>query len=175
LIARLAGTGAIRALDLKGQYEGTVVDQPPDPDLYERVIEGIPEAVIEDPALTEETRPILRDHEERVAWDATIHGVEDVEALPWEPSWLNVKPSRFGSVESLFETIEHCDGRGIATYGGGQFELDAGRGQIQALASIFYPDAANDVAPGGYNDPEITEGLPTSPLSMPEAHAGFRW
>ena len=175
LVERLAETGAVRALDLKGQYEGTVVDQEPDPELYERVIKGLPEAVIEDPALTEETRPILEGHEDRVAWDATIHGVADIEALPFEPSWMNIKPSRFGSVESLLETIEYCNEREITIYGGGQFELDVGRGQIQALASIFYPDSANDVAPGGYNDPEIAEGLPTSPLSPPEDSDGFRW
>ena len=139
------------------------------------MIEGLPDAVIEDPALTEDTRPILDRHEERVAWDATIHGVADIEALPFEPSWMNIKPSRFGSVESLFETIEYCTEREITMYGGGQFELDVGRGQIQALASIFYPDSANDVAPGGYNDPEIAEGLPTSPLSPPDVREGFRW
>lgn len=175
LVERLADTGAVRALDLKGQYEGTVVDQAPDPELYERVIEGLPDAVIEDPALTEETRPILDNYEDRVAWDATIHGIADIEDLPWEPSWMNIKPSRFGSVESLFETIEYCDEREITIYGGGQFELDVGRGQIQALASIFYPESANDIAPGGYNDPEIAAGLPKSPLSPPENPNGFRW
>lgn len=175
LIDRLADTGAVRVVDLKGQYEGTEVDQAPDPDLYERVVEGLPEAVIEDPALTEGTRPVLEGHEERVSWDATIHGLESVEELPWEPDWLNVKPSRFGSVESLFETIEFCLEREITMYGGGQFELDVGRGQIQAIASLFYADSANDVAPGAYNDPEIHDGLPTSPLSPPEASEGFRW
>ncbi|KYH25664.1 hypothetical protein HAPAU_23390 [Halalkalicoccus paucihalophilus] len=175
LVERLAETGAVRVVDLKGQYEGTEVDQAPDPELYERVVEGLPEAVIEDPAITEGTRSVLTGHEERVSWDATIHGLESLEELPWEPEWLNVKPSRFGSVESLFETVDHCTEHGITTYGGGQFELDVGRGQIQALASLFYPDSANDVAPGVYNDPEIPEGLPTSPLSPPEESTGFRW
>lgn len=175
LVDRLAETGAVRVLDLKGQYEGTEVDQAPDPELYERVLTGIPDAVIEDPAITDETRPVLDGDEGRVSWDATIHGVGDIETLPWQPSWLNVKPSRFGSVESLFETIEYCLDHGITTYGGGQFELDVGRGQIQALASLFYPDDPNDVAPGGYNDPEVPAGLPTSPLSPPEESAGFRW
>ncbi|ADJ15394.1 hypothetical protein [Halalkalicoccus jeotgali] len=175
LIERLAETGAVRVVDLKGQYEGTEVDQAPDPDLYERVIEGLSEAVIEDPALTSDTRPVLEGHEERVSWDATIHGLTDVESLPWEPNWLNIKPSRFGSIESLFETIEFCDEHDITMYGGGQFELDVGRGQIQAIASLFYPDSANDVAPGAYNDPEIPDGLPTSPLSPPAEHDGFRW
>lgn len=175
LVERLAATNAVQVLDLKGQYEGTEVDQAPDPELYDRVVEGLPEAVIEDPALTEETRPVLEGHEGRVSWDATIHGLADVEALPWEPDWLNVKPSRFGSIESLFETIEFCGERDITMYGGGQFELDVGRGQIQAIASLFYPDSANDVAPGAYNDPNIPEGLPTSPLSPPAESQGFRW
>lgn len=175
LVERLAETGAVRTLDLKGRYEGTVVDQAADPELYELVAEGFPDAVIEDPALTAETRPILDGYEGRIAWDAPIHGIESVEDLPWEPSWLNVKPSRFGSIESLFETIEYCLDRGVTMYGGGQFELGVGRGQIQALASLFYPDGPNDVAPGGYNDPEIATGLPRSPVSPPDAPAGFRW
>ena len=35
-------------------------------------------------------------------------------------------------------------------YGGGQFELGPGRGQIQYLASVFHPDGPNDVAPTGF-------------------------
>ena len=50
LVAELAATGAIDSVDLKGQYEGTVVDQPADPALYRRVIEALPDAWIEDPA-----------------------------------------------------------------------------------------------------------------------------
>ena len=49
-------------------------------------------------------------------------------------------------------------------YGGGQFELGPGRGQIQYLASLFHPDGPNDVAPKGYNAPEPASGLETSPL-----------
>lgn len=175
LVDRLAGTDAVRAVDLKGRYEGTVVDQAPDPALYELVVKGFPDAVIEDPALTEGTRPILAGHENRIAWDAPIHGIESIEGLPFEPTWLNVKPSRFGSVESLFETIEYCTERDIGLYGGGQFELGVGRGQIQALASLFYPHSANDVAPGGYNDPEIAADLPSSPLDPPADPVGFGW
>ncbi|WP_049898729.1 enolase-like domain-containing protein [Halococcus agarilyticus] len=175
LIERLADTGRVRVLDLKGQYRGTSVDQAADPDLYERVIEGVPDATIEDPALTEETRPLFDGHEERVSWDAPIHGVETVESLPWEPSVLNVKPSRFGSVESLFETIEYCREHDIECYGGGQFELDVGREHLHALASLFYPDAPNDVAPRAYNDPDLAEDLPTSPLAPPSTPTGLGW
>lgn len=175
LIEEVAALEAVRILDLKGQYEGTDVDVPADPVLYERIVEGFPDAVIEDPALTDETWAVLEGHEDRVSWDAPIHGVADVEALPWEPSWLNVKPSRFGSLESLLETLEYCAERGIRCYGGGQFELGVGREQIQAIASLYYADSPNDVAPRQYNDPEPDEGLPRSPLEPSAEPVGFGW
>ena len=163
-IARLAETGAVRTLDLKGAYSGTDVDQPPDPTLYRRVLEGFPDAIVEDPAVTEETRPLLEAHTDRISWDYPITGLSALESLPWEPTWINVKPSRFGSVRSLFETLGYCLENDIRLYGGGQFELDVGRDHIQGLASLFYPDAPNDVAPGGYNDPSPPETLAGSPL-----------
>ncbi|WP_336135573.1 hypothetical protein [Natronomonas amylolytica] len=175
LVDRLAETDAVRILDLKGQYEGTDVDQSGDPDLYELVVEAFPEAVIEDPDLTDETRPIIEAAGDRISWDYPITSVDSVEALPWEPNWLNVKPSRFGSVRSVLATIEYARDRGIRCYGGGQFELDVGRAHIQALASLFYPDAPNDVAPGGYNDPEPRPDLPSSPLAPPKERRGIAW
>lgn len=69
VVERLAATDAVRTLDLKGQYHGTTVDQPADPELYERIIEGFPEALIEDPELNEETRPLFEGEESRVTWD----------------------------------------------------------------------------------------------------------
>ena len=175
VIDELAATGAIETLDFKGHYEGTEVDTPADPDFYQRLLDAFPEAVIEDPALTDETRPLFDDHEGRVSWDAPIHGIADIEALPFEPSWLNIKPSRFGSVESLLSTIEYCEERDMQLYGGGQFELDVGRRHIQLLASLFYPDAPNDVAPPAYNDPEPRSDVPASPLDVTEVTAGFGW
>jgi hypothetical protein len=169
----LAATGSVVTLDFKGHYEGTEVDTPPDPDLYEHLLEALPEAIVEDPALTEQTRPLFEGHEDRIAWDAPIHGIDDIEALPFEPDWLNIKPSRFGSVESLLATIAYCEDRDIQTYGGGQFELDVGRRHIQLLAGIFYPDAPNDVAPRGYNDPDPSGELPSSPLAPPTVERGF--
>ena len=64
---------------------------------------------------------------------------------------VNVKPSRFGGLQRLCAGYDYCAERGIGAYGGGQFELGPGRGQIQYLASLFHPDTPNDVAPGGYN------------------------
>jgi hypothetical protein len=70
---------------------------------------------------------------------------------------------------------EHCEANGIGMYGGGQFELGPGRGQIQYLASLFHPDGPNDTAPSGYNDVEPAEGLPVSPLDPATSDVGFRW
>jgi hypothetical protein len=175
LVAELAATGAVESIDLKGRYTGTVVDQPPDPALYRRVAEGFPDAWIEDPALTPETEAVLAPHRDRITWDEPIHSVADIEALPFPPRGINLKPSRFGSLAVLLETYDYCAGEGIRPYGGGQFELGPGRGQIQYLASLFHPDAPNDVAPGAFNEAEPRPGLPRSPLEPAPAPTGFRW
>ncbi|HVY97298.1 MAG TPA: hypothetical protein VHA54_10105, partial [Solirubrobacterales bacterium] len=57
LIAALAETGAVDSLDLKGFYKGTPVDVATDPELYAKLIETFPEAWLEDPDVTEETKP----------------------------------------------------------------------------------------------------------------------
>ena len=114
----------------------------PDPELYRRVVDGLPDAWLEDPALTPETEAVLEPHHERVTWDAVIHSVADIEALRWPPRTVNVKPSRFGSVERLFAAYDYCEAHGIGAYGGGQFELGVGRGQIQLLAALFHPEHA---------------------------------
>ena len=62
---------------------------------------------------------------------------------------VNIKPSRLGGLRNLLDAYDYCAERGIGNYGGGQFELGVGRGQIQYLASLFHPDAPNDVAPDG--------------------------
>jgi L-alanine-DL-glutamate epimerase-like enolase superfamily enzyme len=175
LIAEIAALGIVDSIDLKGAYEGTPVDQGADPVLYERVANAFPDAWLEDPALTPETDAVLAPHRERITWDAPIHSVADVEALPFPPRTINLKPSRFGSLSALFDAYDYCAERGIAPYGGGQFELGPGRGQIQYLASLFHPDASNDVAPGGYNATEPVPGLPTSPLPPRQAPTGFSW
>jgi hypothetical protein len=175
LVERLAETGRVRVLDLKGYYEGTDVDAEPDAALYELVLSGFPDAVIEDARFTSETEAILAERADRLAWDYPITGVESVRALPVDPDWLNVKPSRFGTVESLLEFLEYCEREDIRLYGGGQFELGVGREHVQALASLFYPDAPNDVAPPAYNDPDPTGELPRSPLQPGTDPSGLSW
>jgi L-alanine-DL-glutamate epimerase-like enolase superfamily enzyme len=175
LIAELVDTGAVDSVDFKGLYSGTVVDQPPDPLLYRRVVEAFPQAWIEDPALTAETEPVLAPHRERFSWDAPIHSIEDIEALAFPPRMVNIKPSRLGGVRNLLDAYDYCAAREIGNYGGGQFELGVGRGQNQYLASLFHADAPNDVAPTGFNLPDTPAGLPSSPLAPVPAATGFRW
>ena len=170
---RLQATGRVACVDLKSYYEGTVVDNPPEPTLYRNVVECFPDAVIEDAKPTEATRAILEPAAHRLSWDAPVHSLADVLGLPFPVRVLNIKPSRFGTLERLLETIEHCGREGIALYGGGQFELGPGRYQIQALASLFYPEGGNDVAPGVFNTTPPGPGLPTSPLPVPERPHGF--
>jgi hypothetical protein len=175
LIAQLVETGAVDSVDMKGLYKGTVVDQPPDPALYRRVVEAFPNAWIEDPALTPEIDVLLEPHRDRITWDAIIHSVADIEGLPFPPKMVNIKPSRLGSLHELFAAYDYCEARGIGAYGGGQFELGPGRGQIQYLAALFHPDTPNDVAPSGFNLPDPAPGLPSSPLEPRPAELGFRW
>ena len=176
LIAQLVATGAVDSVDFKSLYRGTVVDQPPDPVLYERVVAAFPHAWLEDPdVLTPETAAILADHRDRITWDAPIHGIADIEALPFPPRMVNVKPSRIGGLKALCDTYDYCDEHGIGMYGGGQFELGPGRGQAQYLAALFHPDNPNDLAPSDYNRDEPPPGLPSSPLDPRPDAVGFRW
>ena len=165
LIAELVATGAVDSVDFKGLYEGTLVDQPADPALYTRVIEAFPDAWIEDPKLTPEIDALLEPHRDRITWDANIHSIADIEALPFAPRMVNLKPSRLGGIKPLFDAYDYTAERGIGAYGGGQFELGVGRGHIQYLASIFHPDTPNDTSPTGFHVADPPPGLDSSPLA----------
>src|SRR3954453_12156295 len=175
LISELRDMGVVDSLDLKGQYHGTVVDNPADPDRYRLLAETFPDVWLEDPKINDETDPVLEPHRHRITWDAIIHSIDDIESLPFPPKMVNIKPSRFGGLPELFGAYDYCEQRGIRAYGGGQYELGVGRGHIQYLASLFHPDTPNDVAPAGYNDPSVQDGLPSSPLRPRIAATGFRW
>ncbi len=175
MIAQLVETGAVDSLDLKGQYRGTVVDVETDPELYAKLVEAFPDAWLEDPDVNDETRPILEPVRDRLTWDAPIHSIADIEALPWPPRMVNIKPSRIGGLRDLCATYDYCAEREIGAYGGGQWELGVGRGQIQVLASLFHPDTPNDTAPRGYNEADPPPGLPISPMQPTLSPTGFRW
>jgi hypothetical protein len=176
LIAALVQTGAVDSIDFKALYHGTVVDQPPDPVLYQRVLEAFPDAWIEDPDIVnDQTAEVLSGAHDRITWDAPIHSIADIEALAFPPRMVNLKPSRIGGLKQLCDTYDYCAERGIGAYGGGQFELGPGRGQAQYLASMFHAGTPNDLAPVGYNENEPGPGLPSSPLAPAADAVGFRW
>jgi hypothetical protein len=176
VIEALVDTGAVDSVDFKALYRGTVVDQPPDPVLYERVVTAFPDAWLEDPdVVTPETAVVLEPYHDRITWDAPIHSIADIEALPFPPRMVNIKPSRIGGLKKLCDTYDYCAENGIGAYGGGQFELGPGRGQAQYLASLFHPDTPNDLAPVGFNENEPPAGLPSSPLTPTPTPVGFRW
>ncbi len=170
----LAASGRVRVLDLKAHYPAAVVGQPADERLYVACRDRFDDdTTIEDAWFADGWLDLFRGHEHRLAFDAIIHSVADIQALPILPRRMNIKPSRFGPVVNLFATIEFCKAHRIALYGGGQTELDVGRDHIQAFASLFYSAAANDVAPREYNVGEARAGLPQSPLPALAPVAGI--
>ena len=175
LLGELADLDCVDVVDMKGRYRNATVAMDADAGLYRRVVEGLPDAWIEDPAIEDSTAGLLARHRARITWDEPIQSVADVEALPWRPRMLNLKPARMGSMRALFDTYDYCAAHGIGAYGGGMFEQGPGRGQLQYLASLFHPNAPNDLAPTGYNLVSALRDLPHSPLA-PEPHpTGFRW
>lgn len=174
LLEKLSESEKVKIIDLKGHYEDEDVRQEEDPKLYRKIVENFPKALIEDPVLNDETRPIFEEEEHRVTWDEPITSVGSIKSLPFEPEKINIKPSRFGSVRKLLDAIEYCINHDIRMYGGGQFELGRGREHIHAIASIFYPESGNDIAPRNYND-ENPENLTPPPLKPEEGLEGLNW
>jgi hypothetical protein len=176
LVAELAELDCVDVVDFKEAYTWRAAERTAPAAVYRAVVDALPSVLIEDPDDADpEKAAILEPHHERITWDAVIGSVADVDALPFPPRVLNSKPSRFGSLRRLFDFYDACAERGIALYGGGQFELGPGRGQIQYLASLFHPDAPNDVAPSGYNLVPTPAGLSRSPLAPAADRTGFRW
>jgi hypothetical protein len=175
LIAELKEIATVDVLDLKGFYKGTPVDVDTDPELYRKVAAAFPDAWLEDADINDETRPVLEPYADRLTWDAPLESLEAIVSLERQPQAINSKPSRFGSLQELLSVYDHCAAEGIAIYGGGQGEQGVGRGQIEYLASLFHPDTSNDVAPSGYNDPSVPDGLATSPMDPIPSPTGFRW
>ncbi len=174
-IAAVAATGTVAVVDLKGWYHGTIVDTPADPETYRRVLEGLPDAYIEDAGITPQTEELLRPHADRLTWDLPLQAATDLETLPFAPpKVVNVKPSRIGSIAELSAVYEACRAGGIGAYSGGQYELGPGRGQAQLLAALFHPHGPNDLAPGVFNGVELPGELPHSPLELTADIVGFR-
>jgi len=174
-LARLAATDAVRVLDLSDQSDGNGDDRAPNPQLYRRVFETFPDAIVADPVVSEAVHDLLAAYSGRLSLSASVHSTANLRGTPFDPDWCSITPSRFGTVRSLLETIEYCVEQDISMYGGGQCELCVGRGHIQLLASLFYPNGPNEVAPRAYNKPTIRADLHSSPLEPPDAPTGMEW
>jgi hypothetical protein len=173
VVAKLAATGAVDVVDFKGRYGMPVEDEAALVALYERVLAAFPDALIEDPHDRPAITDLVAPHAARVAYDAPIHTVADLDAQPIAAQTFNIKPCRVGRLSDLFELYDECERRGAGLYGGGMGELGVGRGQVQLLASLFSPGGTNDVAPPGFNALVPEPGLPLSPLDPRPARAGF--
>ena len=175
LVDEIAATGAVDTIDFKGQYGFEVKDPEALGVLYDHVLAAFPDAYLEDPHDLPEITQRLGDHLECVSYDSPIHSAEDIGATPLAARVVNVKPSRIGSLRSLFEVYARCARERRPTYGGGMGELGVGRGQIELLAALFHADAPNDVAPSAYNEDDPRGDLPASPLAPRPEATGFRW
>ncbi len=175
LVDEVAATGAVDTIDFKGHYGLEVTDRAALGPLYDRVLAAFPDAYLEDPHDLPEITERLRGDLERVSYDAPIRTADDIGATPLAARVVNVKPSRIGSLRDLFAIYARCAREQRPMYGGGMGELGVGRGQIELLASLFHPDAPNDVAPSAYNEDDPAGDLPASPLTPQPEATGFRW
>jgi hypothetical protein len=178
VVAELGAAGAVDVVDFKGQYPPQApVVLAPQPTLYARIARGLPGAWLEDPGLGNGCREALEPYLDRVTWDLPVRDPRDIDTLPIPPRAINVKPARLGTLRRLFDTYDLCDARRLPMYGGGMDEIGPGRAQNQYPASVFHPDAPNDLAPVPYNEAELAPDLPASPLlvSAPRdrIHAGL--
>lgn len=174
IMDRVAGVEGVATIDFKGQYGLEIEDEAALLAMYERTVATFgPDVMLEDPhdlpAATEMLTPIA----DRVSYDAPITTVESIGATAITAQIVNIKPCRVGRLDELSRLYAHCEEHGIRMYNGGMGELGVGRGQAQLLASLFHPDAPNDIAPSDYNLLEPPAGLPGSPLD-PAPDRGFR-
>lgn len=186
LVAELATAGAaIATVDMKALYHGDWIDTNYPTSLYEAIGHGLPHALIEDAKLDADSLDAFdEDALGRLAWDYPITRPEDVPGLPGStatfsdlrPAAINIKPSRFGSLERMLETITLCERDGIPCYAGGQYELGVGRTHVQAIASLCFPDAPNDCASVMFHaaSPE-SDDVPLGRVTPPSGGVGFGW
>ena len=175
LVEEVAATGAVDTIDFKGHYGFEIEDPDALGALYDHVLDAFPDAYLEDPHDRPEIAQRLGDQLDRVSYDSPIRSAEDIGATPLAARVVNVKPSRIGSLQALFEVYARCAREQRPMYGGGMGELGVGRGQIELLAALFHADAPNDVAPSAYNEDDPAGALPASPLAPRPAATGFRW
>jgi hypothetical protein len=163
----LAASRRIVVLDFKRES---------DPDQVRLAHSAMPDAWLEDPpaeAVTLDPRGGWRD---RVALDGYVLAAVDLDDPEIRPAAVNVKAPRVGGWIEALRCLEECRRRGLHAYVGGMFEVGPGRRQAHVLASLFTPEAWNDVAPisavaaGASRSPDPEQ---SSPLDQTDRYAGF--
>lgn len=157
----LADTRRIVVLDFK---RGADLDQ------VRLAHAAIPEAWLEDPPVEAVTLDPRGGWLERVALDGYVLAAVDLDDPEIPPAAVNVKAPRVGGWIEALRCLEECRRRGLHAYVGGMFEVDAGRRQARVLASVFTPDAWNDLAPISVG---AVDAEPSSPLEQTDRYAGF--
>jgi L-alanine-DL-glutamate epimerase-like enolase superfamily enzyme len=154
--------------------------------LIERAHSAVPTAIIEDPNM-DALQAIPPDLAARIAFDGPVTSADKIESLPFRPAAVNVKLGRLGGLFETLRAIDTCCKSAIGVYVGGQFEVGPGRRQAQVLASLFSPEAENDVAPLLDPRPDSAPGRlmadepasrpdpPASPLQIPSDFQGLTW
>ena len=173
IMDRIVAIEGVATIDFKGQYGLEVEDETALLAMYERTLATFDKVVFEDPHDYPAVLALLAPIADRVSYDAPITSVESIGATPIKVRIVNIKPCRVGRLQELSRVYAHCESAGIQMYNGGMGELGVGRGQAQLLASLFHPDAPNDIAPPDYNLEDPPPGLPPSPLD-PAPDRGFR-
>ena len=166
---RAGGDQGDRQRRLQGLLRGPDTDGGVEPELYRLVAEGLPDVWLEDPALTPRCVRVLEEHLARITWDAPFGSVEDLVALPARPQYVNVKPSRLGTLRALLDAYDYLGAEGIRAYGGGQFELGPGAARSSTSRRCSIPTRPTTSRRSAYH--EIRAGLPASPLApAPSTH-----
>ena len=144
---------------------------PTDPELYRRCAEAFPDAWLEDPDLTvPEADAALRPYRDRITWDAPIHGVADIEALPFLPRDDQRQAVAHRALSrSCCARTSGAPSAASSPTAAGSPSWASGAGQIQYLASLFHPHEPNDIAPSGYDWARVPRDR-TGPLAAAPGH-----
>ncbi len=173
-VAALARTGAVHVVDFKGRYAAR--GRRPDalPALYERVLAGLPDALVEDPHDLPEVTALVAPHADRVSYDAPIHTVADLDAQPVAARTFNIKPSRVGRLRTCSRSTRRARSAASRCTAAAWASSAWREGRSSCWPRCSRPDGPNDVAPPGFNALEPAAGLPMSPLAPDPAPLGFR-
>ena len=149
-------------MDFKAYYSGSIVDQPPDPALYQRVARAFPSAWIEDPALTPETDAVLANDRERFSWDAPIHSIADIEALTYPLGWSTSSRLASAVCRACWTRSTTAPSGGSATTAGASSSSESG-----AARSSTSPRCSTRMRPTTSPQPASTSPSPPRAALQP--------